>query len=306
MRYLLCTLPVILAVLGGRWAGAAAGLCASGALLLWWVEHKDPPRLFAWVITLAGFAVAGLRASPQPVLAMVLPLGVLLALEIISRRMRREDPPPEAVLIALLCALATAWMGFSGGHAFRSGDVPQRIIAIGDSLTSGIPDDGAPQKWPHILEAKLGSGAKVVTLAYPGDTAAESLRRWESEVKSRRWITADPAWQPDMAIIFLGGNNIRSGAGRGAMQEELRAWVDALKPTGARIVFVAVPGALVNDPYSGAWADVARESGGEVIPESMMRGIWTGAGLTLPDRIHLTAQGQEAVAQGIYEHLGGN
>ena len=168
----------------------------------------------------------------------------------------------------------------------------RRIVALGDSLLAGYglrPE----QAYPPRLEAALrraGVNASVVNAGVSGDTTADGLARIDFTLG---------ASQPDLVLISLGGNDML----RGLPVAQTRANLDALLgKLEARHVPVVVLG-MMAAPNMGAdyargfdaiFPDLAKKHHAALVP-FFMAPINGKAGLQLPDHIHPTPQGVEAM-----------
>src|SRR5262245_61967001 len=104
---------------------------------------------------------------------------------------------------ALLLAIAVAALLFAPLHRIAAEKRTPAIVALGDSLTSGLglPQD---QAFPAQLEAALKARGKNVTIVdagVSGDTAAAGLARLD-------WALPDDA---SGVIIELGANDALQG-----------------------------------------------------------------------------------------------
>lgn len=170
----------------------------------------------------------------------------------------------------------------------------RQIVALGDSLLAGYglrPE----QAYPPRLEAALraaGINASVVNAGVSGDTTADGLARVDFTLG---------AGKPDLVLISLGGNDML----RGLPVAQTRANMDAiLAKLDARHVPVVVLG-MMAAPNMGAdyakafdaiFPDLARKHHATLVP-FFMAPINGKAGLQLPDHIHPTPQGVEAMVQ---------
>lgn len=306
MKGLLFLVPLGFFFIAKSWAVVAPAAALAAAFVLWALEPEEQHRLTAWLVSLAGGVVAYVREAPFWLLAAALPLGVLIAVEWHTQRQHRDDPARGTVLTALLAVLIGGFgmLAVTRPAALMAGGMPRHVVAIGDSLTAGIPGDDVARRWPEVLEERLGSGASVVSFAYPGDTAADSWNRWGDRVRSGKWSDT-PGWKPDLVVVVLGGNDIRQQRGAAALEKDLRVWAQALGSTGAQVLFVQVPGAVMGDSYRDVWRRVAADGGFATMDDEALRTIWLSPSMTLVDRIHFNAKGHEAFADYVYRRISG-
>ena len=179
---------------------------------------------------------------------------------------------------------------------------PARIVAFGDSLTSGYglpPEDGFAAQLQRWL-ADHGTEAEVQNAGVSGDTTAGGLARID-------WTLSAPA---DAMIVTLGGNDLL----RGLPPEEARANLDAIlariadKGLPVLLVPMLAPGNYGPDykaSFDAIYADLAADHGA-ILADPFLAPI-----LALPDRqqaladyiqpdgLHPTAKGVALVVEAL-------
>jgi len=170
------------------------------------------------------------------------------------------------------------------------------VVAIGDSLFAGYglrPEQAYPVRLQAALRAR-GINARVVNAGVSGDTTADGLARLAFTLGSQPRT-------PDLVLISLGGNDLL----RGLPPEQARANLDAmLAELGRRKVPVVLMGMLA-PPNMGkdyvrrfdAIYPALAEKHDAALISFFLHGVITRAELRLPDRIHPTAQGVEAMVE---------
>ncbi len=146
-------------------------------------------------------------------------------------------------LIALIIALFVG-LHFYNKHKFESeieygseiapvivtkeGETPV-IVAFGDSLTAGV---GVPkdQNYPAQLSTMLG--IDVINAGVSGERSPDAARRIGS-VLSR--------YKPDIVLIEIGFDDLRTGRKRTMIADNLAKIVDRVKKAGATPVVIGVP-----------------------------------------------------------------
>ncbi len=111
---------------------------------------------------------------------------------------------------------------------------PIRIVAFGDSLTSGwlVPHKDA---WPAQLQAALRAKRYDVTVknaGIPGDTARNALRRFDQAI--------DPG--TDICIVEFGLNDRHRGAPLKTVRARVTALVRALRARGIAVLVLGLGG----------------------------------------------------------------
>jgi acyl-CoA thioesterase I len=215
--------------------------------------------------------------------------GEVLSYE--SFQMRMFDPR-IAVIFAVICGVL-AWTSSHGGYAEER---PVKIVALGDSLTAGygLPAaDAFPAKLEQALR-KAGQAVVVVNAGVSGDTAAMGLARLDRSVPS----------DADAVILELGVNDMHRGFEPSATRTALEAILRRLE---ARQITVLLCGARthLNLPadYKRAFAtmfsDLATEHDALFYP-AFNDVFVEQAQLKLPDALHPTAAGIDAVVENIF------
>lgn len=301
LKVLIPIVPIVFLFLSQRHAAAGPATTLAVGMLVWYLEKDNPPRLLLWA-SLAGAAIVAVTKGAGMLLpAILLPPMILAALEWTTRRRRLEDPTSGALLLTMLIAAVVAFGFTRVGNPFRSLGEVRRIVAIGDSLTAGVPGDGVGTRWPDLVARSLGGEA--VNLSYPGDTIGEAIGRWESTLRSRSYGPT-PAWQPDLFIVVLGGNDIRRGAGPTNVRNDLLRLRDMI-PADIPVLYVAVPGAIAGDQYRDVWREAAAARPiDSFMNQETLRTIFTSPAMTV-DQIHFNARGNEYFAQRVVERIRG-
>ena len=210
--------------------------------------------------------------------ALAILLGALLA------ACGAEAPVADAPATA--AAAPTAQVPVSGPE--------RRILAFGDSLFAGY-DLGAGEGYPEQLEQALreaGINARVIDAGVSGDTTAAGRQRLEFVLES-----AGDA--PDLAIVELGGNDLLRGLAPEQTRENLTAIITTLKARGIPVLLMGMRappnmGPEYQAQFDGLYPALAREHGTALVP-FFMEPLFADPALFLPDRIHPTAAGVEAL-----------
>ncbi len=103
------------------------------------------------------------------------------------------------------------------------------VLAFGDSLTAGkgvIEEEAYPARLAELL------GMRVVNAGVSGETTTQGLSRLPVELA---------AHQPDLVILFEGGNDILRNQDLDQTKANLNAMITLIKQSGADVVLVAVP-----------------------------------------------------------------
>lgn len=204
-------------------------------------------------------------------------------------------------------------------------DGKMTVVGFGDSITLAAeqPEEG---KWLTILGRMLtqrtpGVEWKMVNAGVGGNTLREGFARFDSDVLSHR---------PDIVLIEFGGNDAVSNARHvplGEFSSTLKTIMDGLKAIDARVVLLTFPPIIDEwhswgpDPYYAPWGgpdrcveeyrkitrEFARDHGLSLVDlDAALReaGRKDGIGkFIMPDGVHLTAEGNQVVADAVFKVL---
>lgn len=199
-------------------------------------------------------------------------------------------------LLALL-PIATALLAACGQRTPKARPIAtgSTVLALGDSLTSGVGTDAATA-YPAVLQEL--TGWQVVNGGVSGDTTAQALARLPALLETHR---------PQLVIVGIGGNDFLRQMSAAAARDNIRAICRAATDSGAQVMLVAVPqfsllaagtGRLTDHPlyaelagelklplYEAGWA--------EVLGNARLRS----------DQIHANAQGYRQFAEGLAQQM---
>lgn len=195
-------------------------------------------------------------------------------------------------------------------------DVPEiRIACVGDSITFGYGiEDPGQNSYPAVLQSLLGEGYRVRNFGVSGCSVQEDTDLPFTALES---YTESIAFQPDILIFMMGGNDTRSGNWQGeeAFRSSLEALLDSY--TGAQILLCtpavtffteSCPGPVYADfgvrpDITGTIADIVRDVAREractlvdIYALTEEHPQWY-----CPDGVHPNAQGAAAIAEALRE-----
>jgi acyl-CoA thioesterase I len=205
---------------------------------------------------------------------------------ITSSRIARSRPLHRLLALAILMLI-----GAGPAPAAESG--PLKILALGDSLTSGY---GLPQDQgfvPQLQKALAAAGirAQVINAGVAGDTSAGGLARLD-------WALAD---DPAVVIVELGANDALRGLDPAVTRAALSDILTRLK---ARNIAVMLCGMMAPPNYGRDYAerfntiypDLAKSFGVPLYP-FFLDGVAADAKLNQADGIHPTPQGVDIIVR---------
>lgn len=174
---------------------------------------------------------------------------------------------------------------------------PERtILAFGDSLFAGY-DLAEHEGYPERLEVALrtqGINARVIDAGVSGDTTAAGRQRIG-------FVLDNAASPPDLAIVELGGNDLLRGIAPASTRENLGAILDELARREIPVLLMGMRappnlGAQFQAEFDGLYPALAEEYGVALVP-FFLEAVFDQPQLILPDRIHPTAEGVQALVE---------
>lgn len=195
-------------------------------------------------------------------------------------------------IVALIAAAAFA----AGGPA--PADRP-RIVALGDSLTSGH-GIGQARAFPAVLQQRLierGYEFTVVNAGVSGDTTGRAVARYRDAL----------AGNVQVLILALGANDGLRGLPVDQLRRNLTTIVEDARDRGIAVLLCgmeALPlyGWSYTVAFHQVYADLARAYRLPLVPFMMMNVLGNPA-MMLPDRVHPNAEGARVMADHIWPYL---
>ena len=205
--------------------------------------------------------------------------------------MRARIRPGLAQVVGILALVNVLAATIAPGAAWADPAKPLRIVAFGDSLTSGFGLRSS-QSFPTQLQRALterGHNVVVTNAGVAGDTTAGGLERLD-------WAVPEGT---DAVIVELGANDALRGIDPKVTRANLEKIIAALKERQIPILLAGMRSpANWGDGYSEAFDAVFPElarANGLVFYPFFLEGIAADAKLNQPDGIHPTAAGVEAI-----------
>jgi acyl-CoA thioesterase-1 len=193
----------------------------------------------------------------------------------------------------------TAGTSVVSGQQAAVGAAPVRVVALGDSLTSGhrLPRADA---YPALLEAALvddGIQAVVVNHGVSGDTTAGGVRRLKDALADR----------PDILIVALGVNDGLRGVPVAQVGRNLEQIIQAAQAQGITVLLCAMEalplyGWQYTVDFHNLYAGLAEKYKVPMVPFMMMN-VLGNPDLMSPDGVHPNAAGARVMAANILPHL---
>lgn len=177
---------------------------------------------------------------------------------------------------------------------------PQRIVALGDSITEG-------HTYPLLVQASLRAAGKpaptIINAGIGGDTAAGMLARLERDVIARR---------ASRVIVSAGINDLHQHVPLSDYLASMGKIADVLTARGAQLLILTTTGVRDGarqqtlDEWNAALRELAKEKGLPIgdVAAAFARARSTGEDLWEPDGTHLNFAGYRVMAAAVLEGLG--
>jgi acyl-CoA thioesterase I len=194
------------------------------------------------------------------------------------------------VLVAIVTALAAP--------TTARDDAP-RIVALGDSLTSGR-GIGKDEAYPAVLQKRLVDGGyhyHVVNAGVSGDTTERALRRYRDALDG----------DVKVLIVALGANDGLRGVPVERLKSNLSAIIEEAQHRGIAVVLVgmdALPlhGWAYSVAFHRAYEELAARYAIPLVPFVLVN-IMTDPSMMQGDRAHPNQAGARTIADLIWPHL---
>ena len=186
----------------------------------------------------------------------------------------------------------------TGAHASSGAESP-RIVALGDSLTSGR-GIGADKAYPAVLQTRLeesGYHYQVINAGVSGDTSARALRRFRDALDARVKIL----------IVALGANDGLRGAPVKQLTSNLSDIIEEARRRDIAVVLVGMDALPMHGwgytvAFHKAYEGLASRYNVPLVPFVLMK-IMTDPSLMQSDRAHPNEVGARAIADLIWPYL---
>jgi acyl-CoA thioesterase-1 len=243
--------------------------------------------VFRVVLTCTGLILIAVSATPLPAWWYLIAGAITVAW--IGFDSAKKATYPRLKLWLRCATPVVLWMSIAIELPFHL--VPKlpvmenpAVFIIGDSLSAGI--GGQIETWPKLLAR--WNGIVVHDLSVAGADTTTALRQAEK--------VTGPA---SLVIAEIGGNDILRNNPLPTFERGLDALLTRLREGGHSTVMLELPLRPFDNGYGEAQRRLAKHHGVIMIPKRVLIGILTTDGATL-DTIHLSARGQELMAQAIW------
>jgi acyl-CoA thioesterase-1 len=158
------------------------------------------------------------------------------------------------------------------------------VVAFGDSITAGVGTTGDND---YVERLSDRTGVSIINEGRSGDTTGSALGRLDGAVLSR---------DPDIVIVFLGGNDLLQSVPVQNRIANITSIVERIRAGGAAAILVGV-GNGVLDPFNGTLPAIAAQTGSTLVP-AVLEGI-LGVSSLMADLIHPNNAGHAIIADRI-------
>lgn len=201
------------------------------------------------------------------------------------------------LLLAGLAAAVVTPLAACGRKPPRARALPPdaTVLALGDSLTSGVGAPSADAAYPAVL-ARL-TGWKVVNAGVSGDTSAQALARLPELLQQHR---------PALVIVSIGGNDFLRRQSAAATRANIHKICADAQASGAQVLLVAVPELTVLAAVGRLSDHVMYEDIASELKVALHSKGWSGVlaqERLRADQIHANAAGYEEFTQGLVQTL---
>ena len=178
-------------------------------------------------------------------------------------------------------------------------DNAPRIVALGDSLTSGR-GIGKSDAYPAVLQDRIedeGYDYQMVNAGVSGDTTTRALRRFRDALDG----------DVKILIVALGANDGLRGVSVEQLKSNLSVIIEEAQRRGINVVLVGMDALPVHGwayslAFHRAYEDLAVRYRVPLVP-SVLVNVMTNPALMQSDRVHPNQAGARAIASLIWPHL---
>lgn len=176
-----------------------------------------------------------------------------------------------------------------------------RIVFLGTSLTAGLGLD-PDQAYPALIQRKLDAEElrfEAVNAGVSGETSAGARRRID-------WLLRQPA---AVLVIETGANDGLRGLEVDSLRANIQAIIDQARrqspPPSIVLVGMRAPpnlGSSYSRRFAEVYPELARKNEVPLVP-FLLDGVAGRSALNQADMIHPTAEGQERMAETVWQVL---
>jgi len=205
----------------------------------------------------------------------------------------------QKMTTAAVLAMAAGTSSIHADQVDARAAVPVRIVALGDSLTSGHRLPRA-EAYPALLEGALtaeGIPATVINHGVSGDTSAGGLRRLDAAL----------ADDPDVLIVALGVNDGLRGVPVNQVRRNLETIIERAQERNVAVLLCAMEalplqGWQYTVDFHNMYAELAATYNVPLVPFLLLN-VLGNPDLMTDDGVHPNAAGAKVMAATILPYL---
>ena len=198
-----------------------------------------------------------------------------------------------------LMVFALALASSAGGAAAQADDRALKIVALGDSLTSGHRLERG-EAYPALLEKALkdaGLPSDVVNHGVDGDTTAAGLRRLQGALEEK----------PHILIVAFGANDGLRGVPIAQVRANLARIIETAQARGVSVLLVGIEALPLHGwqytiDFHNLWPELAARYSVPLVP-FILNGVFGNPDLMSSDGVHPNARGTRLIASNIWAAL---
>jgi lysophospholipase L1-like esterase len=183
-----------------------------------------------------------------------------------------------SVFAAAVLLLGALGCGSSGSPTSPSAVT---VVAFGDSITAGF---GASDNNDYVARLASRTGNSIINAGRIGDTTGDALGRLDGAVLSRN---------PDIVIVFLGGNDVLQSIPLQTRITNITTIVQRIRQDGAAVILIDM-GTGVLDAFGGALPALASQTSSTLVA-GVLEGIFGIPGF-MADAVHPNDAGHAIIA----------
>jgi acyl-CoA thioesterase-1 len=208
---------------------------------------------------------------------------------------------PLAFCVALAAMVLSGCSNYVAAATAPS-QIPQtrRIVAFGDSLTSGHGLASKDEAYPAVLQRMLhaaGLPFVVSNHGVAGETTVDAVERLDAAL----------AEQPDIMIVALGANDGIEGVPLRTVRANLEKIIEEAQERDIEVLLCGMEALPLHGfqyflGFHRMYQELADEYDVPLVP-FFLAGVIGNRDLLLPDLVHPNAAGAAQIAQAIWPHL---
>ncbi len=195
--------------------------------------------------------------------------------------------------------LAALFATLVASTAFAQRAAAPRIVALGDSLTSGH-GIGAAQAFPVFLQAEVaaaGYNYQVVNAGISGDTSTGALRRLSQALRG----------DVRVLIVAIGANDGLRGVPVATLKSNLTRIIETAHGRGISVVLCGMEtlpthGQAYSIAFHNVFPELAARFQVSFVP-FLLQHVITNPAMLLPDRAHPNPAGARRIAENVWPYL---